>query len=57
MTTKEAKSQQTPTPIRMPDDLKKWLRHQAVDNSRSLNEEIIQRLQDSRTRELRAAKA
>lgn len=31
-------------PLRMPDELKKHLKHKAVNNGRSLNSEIVQRL-------------
>lgn len=37
-----------PLGVRLPDDLKQWLKHQAVDNRRSLNSEIIVRLEASR---------
>ena len=30
-----------PTSIRLPDDLKKWLGHRAVDNGVSLTKEVI----------------
>lgn len=46
MTTKP--TQPKPTPIRMPEPLKTWLRHQAVDNRRSLSGEIVYRLEQSR---------
>lgn len=35
-------------PLRVPDDLKRWLQRAAVDNRRSLNSEIIVRLEQSR---------
>lgn len=38
----------TPTPIRLPDELKTWLKHAAVDNRRSLNAEMLVRLEESR---------
>jgi Arc-like DNA binding domain len=38
----------TPTPLRIPDDLKTWLKHQAIDNRRSLNSELLHRLEQSR---------
>ena len=41
-------AQQAPTPIRLKDELKVWLRHQAVDNRRSLSGEIAFRLEQSR---------
>lgn len=34
--------------VRMPDALKRWLKHQAVDNRRSLNGEVLHRLEQSR---------
>lgn len=34
--------------VRLPDELKQWLKHQAVDNRRSLNAEITVRLEASR---------
>lgn len=37
-----------PLGIRMPDELKQWLKHRAVDNRRSLNAEILLRLEESR---------
>jgi hypothetical protein len=44
--------QTKPTPVRMPDDLRIWLKHQSVDNRRSLNAEIVDRLEQSRRRQL-----
>ena len=41
-----------PTPVRLPTDLRLWLKHQAVDNSRSLNQEITYRLAKSRAEDL-----
>lgn len=46
-----AQKQPVPTPVRLPDDLKIWLKHKAVDNDRSLNQEISGRLVESRKRE------
>ena len=40
--------QPAPTPVRLPADLRIWLKHQAVDNHRSLNQEIAHRLEQSR---------
>lgn len=37
-----------PSPVRMPEELKQWLKHKAVDNFRSLNSEIVARLERSR---------
>jgi len=42
--TKQANPQQTPTPIRLPDDLKLALKGQAEQNNRSMNGEILNRL-------------
>ena len=38
----------TPTPVRMPDDLRRWLQQQARQNHRSLNGEIVHRLEQTR---------
>lgn len=40
-----------PSPVRLPEELKKWLKHKAVDNYRSLNSEIVARLEQSRKAE------
>lgn len=45
--------QRAPAPIRLPDDLKQWLKHKAVDNYRSFNGEIVARLEKSRADELK----
>ena len=37
-----------PSPIRLPQDLKDWLKHQAINNRRSFNSEVISRLEESR---------
>ncbi|WP_407650648.1 Arc family DNA-binding protein [Comamonas resistens] len=37
-----------PSPIRIPEELKLWLKHKAVDNFRSFNSEIVARLNESR---------
>lgn len=34
--------------VRLPEELKVWLKHSAVDNRRSLNSEIVARLEASR---------
>lgn len=36
------------TPVRLPADLRDWLKHQAIDNRRTLSNEIIFRLAQSR---------
>lgn len=41
----------SPTSLRIPDDLKKWLKHRAVDNNRSLPEEILAICQDLKAKE------
>lgn len=41
----------SPTPVRMPDELRMWLKHRAVDNYRSMNSEVVARLEESRRRE------
>ena len=40
-----------PSPIRLPEDLKVWLKHQAVDNRRSFNGEVLIRLEQSRAQQ------
>lgn len=37
--------------VRLPEDLKQWLKHQAIDNRRSLNGELLVRLERSRQEE------
>lgn len=37
-----------PSPIRLPVELKDWLKHKAVDNRRSFNKEVLVRLEKSR---------
>lgn len=46
-----------PTGVRIPDDLRDWLRQQAAENSRSLNQEIIHRLKHSRLQQEQVAGA
>lgn len=41
-----------PTPIRIPSNLKGWLKDEAAANQRSLNGEVIHRLEQSRTQQL-----
>ncbi|WP_114970221.1 Arc family DNA-binding protein [Rhodoferax ferrireducens] len=38
--------------VRLPSDLKTWLQHQALDSRRTLNSEIVLRLEQSRTQQL-----
>jgi hypothetical protein len=44
----DKKSEFSQTPVRLPLDLKRWLKHKAIDNHRSLNNEIVMRLQESK---------
>jgi hypothetical protein len=44
-----------PSPVRIPQELKDWLKHKAIDNRRSFNSEVIQRLEESRARQLKEA--
>jgi hypothetical protein len=37
-----------PSPVRLPSELKDWLKHRAIDNRRSFNSEVIDRLEASR---------
>lgn len=43
--------QQTPTPVRLPDDLKKWVKATADGNLRSVNAEIVAILLAERKRQ------
>ncbi|MFM4714939.1 hypothetical protein ACEUD2_06270 [Aeromonas veronii] len=43
-----------PTSIRLPDDLKKWLGHRAVDNDVSLTKEVLSILYAEMKRDARA---
>lgn len=43
----DTSTQQPPTPVRMPDDLKAQLKAEALANNRSLNGEIVTRLQST----------
>lgn len=36
-----------PTPVRLPEDMKQRLKHAAIDNRRSLSNEIVHRLDGS----------
>lgn len=42
--------------VRLPEDLKIWLKHQAVDNRRSLNSEVLLRLERSRKEDVQQQK-
>lgn len=43
--------QLTPTQVRIPLELRDWLKHRAVDNRRSFNSEVLDRLERSRKQE------
>ncbi|HJW25144.1 MAG TPA: Arc family DNA-binding protein [Rhodocyclaceae bacterium] len=47
----QGSSKMNPLGVRIPDELRQWLKHQAVDNRRSLNAEIVVRLEESRRRQ------
>lgn len=42
-----------PFGIRIPPDLKDWLSRQALNNRRSLNAELVKRLEESKNLDLR----
>ena len=42
-----------PSPIRLPQDLKDYIKHRAIDNRRSFNNEVLVRLERSREAELK----
>lgn len=42
-----------PSPVRIPQELKDWLKHKAIDNHRSFNSEVLARLEQSRKSEAR----
>lgn len=44
-----------PSPIRIPQELKDWLKHKAIDNRRSFNSEVLARLEQSREAEIQHA--
>ena len=50
--TKERISDRKPRSLRLPPELEKWLKHQAVDNARSLSGEINARLEESKRHQL-----
>lgn len=39
------------TALRIPDELRRYLKHKAIDHHRSLNSEIIARLEQTRQQE------
>ena len=42
--------------LRVPDELKLWLKNQAAQNHRSMNGEVLKRLEESRSRQTEGAK-
>lgn len=46
-----------PHSLRLPVELQKWLKHQAVDNARSLTAEITARLEESQRQQLKKEEA
>ncbi|GAB3359154.1 MULTISPECIES: Arc family DNA-binding protein [Giesbergeria] len=48
---KDMKQKITATPVKLPPELKDYLKHKAIDNRRSLANEITYRLQASREAE------
>lgn len=40
--------QASPLPLRLPPDLRTWLRSRALENSRSMNSEVVFVLKESR---------
>lgn len=44
-----------PLPLRLPQELKAWIRDQAVSNHRSMTGEVIKRIEESRARQLKEA--
>jgi hypothetical protein len=46
-----------PLPLRLPEELKLWLRAQALANHRSMTGEVIKRIEESRARQLKGAKS
>lgn len=43
--------QRVPYSLRIPPDLKTWIDSKATENGRSLNQEIVQRLKESKAKE------
>lgn len=46
-----------PSPVRIPQELKDWLKHKAIDNRRSFNSEVLARLEESQKSEVQHANA
>ena len=44
-----------PSPVRLPAELKDWLKRAAVDNRRSFNSEVLARLERTQQQDLREA--
>lgn len=51
----QGNSKLAPSPVRIPPDLKAWLKHKAIDNRRSFNSEVISRLEESKAKEEQSA--
>lgn len=47
----QSSKQRAPSPVRMSEELKQWLKLKAINNFRSLNSEIVARLEESRKAE------
>ena len=43
-----------PLPLRLPAELKTWLREQALSNRRSMTSEVIKRIEESRARQAKS---
>ena len=43
-----------PSPIRLPQELKDWIKRKAIDNRRSFNSEVLVRLEQSREQQEKA---
>ena len=43
--------------LRLPTELKNWLKHQAIDNHRSLNGEVLARIEQTRALQTQGAAA
>lgn len=47
----EGNSKLAPSPVRLPPELKAWLKREANGNRRSMNSEVVARLEESRARQ------
>lgn len=45
------RSMEAQVKVRLPAELKTWLQHQALDNRRTLNSEVVLRLEQSQARQ------